>query len=141
MSELLDLSVDSNPITQKFILVKSDTLNLAFPIVQVHEVLFKAAVVKQKNNSITEYREHVIPVLFGQRACPEMPEVALVLLRSAKIKGGLLAIACSVLPRMVEIARQDWIKVPALPAPWRSDRKGYEFEQIIYTFTSGIGKG
>ncbi|CAN1212363.1 hypothetical protein TUMEXPCC7403_19295 [Tumidithrix helvetica PCC 7403] len=141
MSQPFQLYASSLTAIEKLVLVQSDTLYLAFSVRQVQEVLLKASVTKQKTSSVTQYKDHIIPVIFGQHACPETAAISLVLLQSTMIKGGLLAIACSVLPKLTEIAPQDWIEVPALPAPWQSNGKGCEFEQITYTFTSGIGKG
>ncbi|MEE3717337.1 hypothetical protein V2H45_11305 [Tumidithrix elongata RA019] len=143
MSQSLDTppTTATENATAKLVLVQSDNLCLAFSVNRVQEVLLKASVTKQKNNSITQYKDLIVPVLFGHHICPEMPEVPIILCQSALIKGGFLAIACSVLPKLTEIAPQDWIEVPALPAPWQSNGKGCEFEQITYTYTSGIGKG
>ncbi len=141
--------------TEKLLLLQSQNLALAFSVDQVQEVLLKASVTKvpayensvteksaseKPERSVTNYRGDLIPVVFGTKACPPMPEVTLGLIKAPDIKGGFVAIACLNLPNLVAISPQDWQNLEIDTSPWQSDGRVYNFNSTNYSHIIGIVK-
>jgi len=126
--------------TEKILLVRSASLALAFPVAQVQEVLLKAPVIKQEQNSVTPYGQGHIPVVRGQKSCQEIDATTLVLLKTPSIKGGLLAIACNDIPMLAAITAQDWQNTEIFFGLWQTNGKAYTINGITYICVIGIVK-
>lgn len=131
--------------TEKLLLLQSQNLSLAFSVDQVQEVLLKASVTQSPESakperSVTSYRGDLIPVIFGTKACPQMPAVTLGIIKIPEIKGGLVAIACLNIPNLVAISPQDWQNLEIDTSPWQSDGRVYNFNSTNYSHIIGIVK-
>ncbi len=130
-------------ITEKLLLVNSDTLHLALSMAQVRQVLLNVAVSKQSDKaaSLVNVQDLQVPVVLGNRACPALPEAIIVLFQTPALKTGMIGIACSELPVMSAITDKDWLSVTeTLPPPWQTDGKAYRQQGITYIHAVGLGR-
>jgi|GEM_PF-834399 hypothetical protein len=131
-------------VTEKLLLLQSEALALAFGVELVQEVLLSASVIKDvlkdQDRSVTNYRDQLIPVIYGKKACPEMIAITLALIKIPTIKGGLVAIACTNIPSLVAIISQDWQSLEVDTSPWQSDGKVYSLNGVNYSHIIGIIK-
>ncbi len=127
---------------ERVLLVSSGELHLALPIGLVREVLVSAPVSRQGNSSTIAYRDldqtKTVPVVLGRRPCPETFAGTLVLIRAESLVGGLLAIACTDLPRLAGLTEKDWEEGAPLPPPWAGGDKSYRQGDRRYIFCEGI---
>jgi len=127
---------------ERVLLVSSGELHLALPIGLVREVLVSAPVSRQGNSSTIAYRDidetKTVPVVLGRRPCPDTFAGTVVLMRAEALVGGLLAIACTDLPRLARVAEKDWEAGSRLPPPWAGGKKSYRQGDRHYTFCEGI---
>ncbi|MFQ3679266.1 MAG: hypothetical protein SNJ60_01975 [Pseudanabaenaceae cyanobacterium] len=127
---------------ERVLLVSSGELNLALPIGLVREVLVSAPVTHQGTSSTITYRDldetKTVPVVLGRRPCPEGFAGTLVLMRTESLVGGLLAIACTDLPRLASVTATEWEAGSALPHPWDGGEKSYCQGDRSYAFCRGI---
>lgn len=126
--------------TEKLVLLRSQALALAFNVDKVREILLKASVTTQQDRSVTNYQGAAIPVIFGKKSCPALPEVTLGIIKTPEIKGGLVAIACTDLPNLVAITDRDWQTLEIDSSPWQSDGKAYNFNGLNYNHIIGLVK-
>jgi hypothetical protein len=140
MPEPFRLFVPPPIATEKFLLVDSLPLHLAIPMGLVREVLLDAEVTRQDSRATVEYRQHAVSVMLGNRACPAQKSVTLVLIVAEELKSGLLAIACSTLPKIIATTQQELKPSAPLPSPWISGDKGYSVGDTMYTCVQGLSK-
>ncbi len=127
--------------TEKLVLLRSQVLALAFNVDKVQEVLLKASVTIEQDRSFTQYQGVAIPVVFGKKSCPALPEITLGIIKTSEIKGGLVAIACTDIPNLVAITAQDWQTLEIDSSPWQSDGRAYNFNGLNYNHIIGLVKG
>lgn len=127
---------------ERVLLMSSGELHLALPIGLVREVLVSAPVSRQGNSSTIAYQEmgeiKTVPVVLGRRPCPDTFTGTLVLMRAESLVGGLLAIACTGLPRLAGVTEKEWEAGSPLPPPWAGGEKSYRQGDRCYTFCAGI---
>ncbi len=140
MPEPFRLIVPPPLATEKLLLVQSGKLAIALSVNKVQEVLLRVAVISHNNKSVTKYKDTYIPVVLGQSACPPIPETTLVLMQTQVLKSGLVAIACSTMPKLAEISPQEWLTAEPLPRLWQSDGRAYKFGDVIYKYATDIVK-
>jgi hypothetical protein len=128
-------------ITEKLLLVDSDTLHLALSMTQVKQVLLNVPVTRQQENapSLVNFQDLQVPVLLGHRPCPPLQQAIIVLFQTPVLKTGLIGIACSNLPVMSPITDKDWLVVTeTLPTPWQTDGKAYRHQGTTYIHVVGL---
>ncbi|MGQ9865622.1 MAG: hypothetical protein ACUVSQ_04955 [Pseudanabaenaceae cyanobacterium] len=132
------------PVTpaERVLLVSSGELHLALPLGLVREVLVSAPIRRQGNSSTLVYQDteeaKTVPVVLGRRSCPETFAGSLVLMQAEALVGGLLAIACTDLPRLAAVTEKEWEAGAPLPLPWVGGEKGYRQGERCYTFCQGL---
>ncbi|MDX1976795.1 MAG: hypothetical protein SFT94_03900 [Pseudanabaenaceae cyanobacterium bins.68] len=124
----------------KVVLIESDQLFLAIPANRVREVLIAADVHQQPDHSFTKYQDLQIPTILGNKPSPSLTAVTVALIYAEVLKSGLLAIACNQLPGLAAVHGEDWQTAPLLPAIWQSEPRGYNKNDKIYIYTTGINR-
>ncbi len=138
MPEPFRLFVPPPIATEKLVLAQSGPLALALPVVKVRQVLLEAAVTPYRNGAATSYDGVEVPVLLGNHPCPPASNMPLVLFQVPAFKTGLVAIACTQLPRLAMVAPQEWVEAPLLPPPWVSEARGYASHETLYTLVTDL---
>ncbi len=143
MPEPFRLFAPPPAITEKLLLVDSDTLHLALSMGQVKQVLLNVPVTKPdaKATGVVHFQDLQVPAVLGNRPCPALKEAIIVLFQTPALKTGMIGIVCSKLPVMSAITEKDWLTVPdSLPPPWQSDGKAYRHEGTTYIHAIGLAR-
>lgn len=135
MPEPFRLFAPLPPVKEKVVLVNSWDLLLCLPANLVQEALL-GITIDQKARF--PYQAQVIPVIFGQRSCPPISNISLVIMKTAVLTTGFLAIAGMEVPQLATIGKEEWTNCRPLPYPWQSEGKGFMKGNKVFGAVTGI---
>jgi hypothetical protein len=126
--------------TDRILLIASANLYLAIPANRVQEVMLKVQVIQDSKHSLTAYKEAWLPTILGMKPSPSLAETTVAVLQAEVLKPGFLAIACTQVPQLANLAPTDWQEVDPLSQVWNSAPKGYSWGGNTYIYTKGLAK-
>lgn len=135
MPEPFSLFAPLPPPREKVVLVSSLDLFLCLPARLVQEALLGVTVTRTGRLS---YQDKFIPIILGQRACPEGKNISVVILKTDQLTTGLLGIGGLEVPQLATIGKEEWRECSKLPYPWQSEGRGFVKGNKLFTMVTGI---